>query len=234
MRRLVLPPALDLLRGEARCVRRPVDLVPLALGVAAGWWAYVPIHELLHAAGCLAAGGGVTRLEIAPLYGGALLARIFPFVVAGGDYAGRLSGFATGGSDLVYLATVLAPFFLTLFPGVWALRRAARAGRALLFGAAAPFALGPFLSLTGDAYEIGAIVVTKFPPWSAPALRELLRGDDLFLRIGALAGQSGVSPWWGLILAAALGVLWAFATYAAGGWLAGRLGQRALGPASEV
>ena len=147
-------PFLDLVRGEMRCVERPRDLAWLALGLAAGWWLYVPVHELLHALACLAAGGEVTRLEIDPLYGGGLLARWIPWVVAGGEYAGRLSGFDTGGSDLVYLATDLGPFVLTLFPGVWALRRAARAGRPLLFGAALPFALAPLLSLTGDAYEI--------------------------------------------------------------------------------
>ena len=168
MTQLFLRPALDLLRGEARCVRRPVDLAALALGLVAGWFVYVPLHELLHAAGCAATGGTVSRLEIAPLYGGSLLARLFPWVVSGGDYAGRLSGFDTGGSDLVYLATDLAPFLLTLFPGVWALRRAARAGRGLLFGLAAPFALAPFLSLTGDAYEIGSILATRVPPWTAP------------------------------------------------------------------
>ena len=228
MRDLFLRPALDLLRGEARCVRRPVDLLALALGLVVGWFVYVPLHELLHAAGCAAAGGTVSRLEIAPLYGGPLLARLFPWVVSGGDYAGRLSGFDTGGSDLVYLVTDLAPFVLTLLPGVWALRRAARAGRGLLFGLAAPFALAPFLSLTGDAYEIGSILVTWIPPWATPAARELLRGDDLFLRIGALTAQSGPLSWLGLALATALGVLWAFATYAVGGWLARRLGQGAI------
>ena len=43
------------------------------------------LHELLHAAACLAAGGEVTRLEIAPQYGGGLMARVFPFVVSGGE-----------------------------------------------------------------------------------------------------------------------------------------------------
>ena len=63
-------PFLDLVRGEMRCVARPRDLAWLALGLAAGWWLYVPVHELLHALACLAAGGEVTRLEIDPLYGG--------------------------------------------------------------------------------------------------------------------------------------------------------------------
>ena len=129
------------------------------------------MHELLHAAACRASGGEVTRLEIDRLYGGALLARVFPFVVPASEYAGRLSGFNTRGSDLIYLATDLGPFLLTLFPGVWALRRAAAARSAALFGAALPFALAPFLSLTGDAYEIGSILATRLPPWAAPAVR---------------------------------------------------------------
>jgi hypothetical protein len=223
-------PVADLLRGEGRCLVRPLDLGWLLAGLAVGWWVYVPLHELLHAAGCAAAGGAVTRLDVDPLYGGALLARLFPFVVAGGEYAGRLSGFDTGGSDLVYLVTDLAPFVLTLWPGVWALRlaaRSARSGRAALFGAAAPFAFAPFLSLTGDAYEIGSILVTRLPPWSAPAASELLRGDDL-LKVGArLAGspEGLAAVWLGAALAAAVGVAWAFATYRAGAEVASRLGQ---------
>lgn len=224
-------PLLDLLRGEARSVRRPRDLLALGLGLAVGWWIYVPAHELLHALACLAAGGEVSRLEIDPLYGGALLARAIPWVIAGSDYAGRLSGFDTGGSDLVYLATDLGPFVLALLPGAWALRAAARLRWPVAFGAALPFALGPFLSLTGDAYEIGSILLTRVPPWTAEAARELLRGDDLLLRAGAVADAGGPAAWIGLVLAALLGALWAFATYALAGWLAARLGQRPLAAA---
>jgi len=82
----------DAFHGLDRCLDRGARGLAFALlGLAVGWWIYVPIHELLHAAACLLAGGEVTRLEIAPQYGGALLARIFPFVVSGGEYAGRLS-----------------------------------------------------------------------------------------------------------------------------------------------
>lgn len=223
-------PFLDLLRGEARCVGRARDLLLLGGGLVVGWWIYVPVHELLHALACMAAGGEVSRLEIAPLYGGALLERGIPWVAAGDEYAGRLSGFDTGGSDLVYLATDLGPFVLVLFPGVWALRRAARAGRPELFGLALPFALAPLLSLTGDAYEIGSIVLTRVPPWAGEAARELLRGDDLF-RVGEAVAAAGTGvAWAGFALAALLGTLWAFATYALGGWLAARLGERPLPP----
>lgn len=226
----------DLLHGLDHCLDHPrhggIRGLALALaGLAAGWWLYVPIHELLHAAGCLIAGGSVTRLEIAPLYGGALLQWIFPFVVAGGDYAGRLSGFDTGGSDLVYLATDLGPFVLPFFPGVWWLRKAGRAGRPVQLGLSLPFALAPFLSLPGDAYEIGSILVTRLPPWVE--VRGILRGDDLFRQVEALVALPD-APWGGLVLAALVGVFWAFLTCAAGGAIARALGEGPVPPRSAV
>jgi hypothetical protein len=225
-------PFLDLLRAQARAIGRPRDLVLTLAGLAAGWWLYVPVHELLHAAGCLLAGGEVTRLEIDPLYGGALLARLVPFVVAGGDYAGRLSGFDTGGSDWVYLATDLAPFVLTVFPGVWLLRLAGRRRATFLFAAAVPFALAPLLSLTGDAYEIGSLVVTEMAPWRAQVYRPLVT-DDLLLQAATLArGESELPPgglaWAGVVSAGVLGALWAFATYGLASLVAAAFGQRPL------
>ncbi len=223
-------PFTDVLNGLDRCLDRGArGLLLTALGLLAGWWIYVPLHELLHAAACRAAGGGVTRLEIDRVYGGALLARAFPFVVPASQYAGRLSGFETHGSDLIYLATDLGPFLLTLFPGVWALRKAAASRWEILFGAALPFALAPFLSLGGDAYEIGSILATRLPPWAAPATRSLLRGDDLGKKIGELAGVPG-APWGGALLAVLLGTIWAFLTYALAGALARALGQGAIRP----
>jgi hypothetical protein len=206
-----------LLRGE-RPHRR---LALVAGGALAGWWLYVPAHELLHAAACLLAGGSVSRLEIAPEYGGHLLARIVPFVVAGGQYAGRLAGFDTGGSDWRYLATDFGPFVLTLFPGVWLLRRSARRERPIAWGLALPLALAPLLSLTGDAYEIGSIVVTNLPPWSEDAL---LRGDDALRVLRAAIGPRSIA---GFVLAAVLGAAWSLATYALGSWIAARLGEGA-------
>lgn len=217
-------PVTDLLRGQGRVLRRGRDLAWLLGGLLAGWWVYVPLHELLHAFGCLAAGGAVSRLEIDGIYGGALLARVFPWVVAGSEYAGRLSGFDTRGSDAIYLVTDLLPFVLTL-PGVWALRRAARAGRPVLFGAAAPFALAPLLSLTGDAYEIGSILVTRLAPWASAAT--VLRGDDVsvvFARVAAAPSP----PWSGFALALFAGALWAWSTYALGGAVARAFGEPSL------
>src|SRR6185503_3402963 len=218
-------PVRDLLRGQGRTLGRRRDLAWLLAGVFAGWWVYVPVHELLHALACVAAGGGVTRLEVAPLYGGALLARLFPWVVAGGEYAGRLSGFDTRGSDAIYLATDLAPFLLTLFPGVWALRRAARARRPALFGAAVPLALAPFVSLGGDAYEIGSILVTRLPPWSNAAA--LLRGDDVGL-VAARVADAAVPPWGGFATALLVAVAWAWATYWLGAAVARALAEPAI------
>jgi len=230
--RAVLLPLTDAWRGLERCLERGALAVAWAgAGLLAGWWVYVPAHELLHAAACQATGGEVRRLEIAPLYGGAVLARLLPFVAAGGEYAGRLSGFDTRGSDLVYLATDLGPYLLTLAPGVWWLRRAARARRAFAFGASLPVALAPFLSLTGDAYEIGSILVTRLPPWTGLAARQLLRGDDLWLRLGAIAAAAERPLWplWlGALLAAAAGLAWALLTYGAGAGLAALAGQPAL------
>jgi hypothetical protein len=83
--------------------------------------------------------------------------------------------------------------------------RAAASRRAFAFGASLPFAMAPFLSLTGDAYEIGSILVRD----------PVLRGDDVFKMAAALHRTPG-APWAGFALAALLGVVWAFLTWWAG------------------
>jgi len=231
--RVVLPsflrPASDAYRGLDRLLDGGVAaLGKIFLGLAIGWWLYVPIHELLHAGACVAAGGKIERLEIDGMYGGALLAKIFPFVVSGSEYAGRLSGFDTGGSDLIYLATDFGPFLLTLFPGVWLLRRAVERRRAFLFGLSLPLALAPFLSLTGDAYEIGSILTTRLGPWADAASSALLRGDDAIKKFSELRAAGREAPWAGFGLAIALGFCWAEATLALGALTARKLGQRAI------
>lgn len=227
--RLIAAPVRDLTIGLERTLDgRFSRFLVVAIGLLVGWWIYVPLHELLHAAGCVVGGGTVSRLEIDPIYGGGLLARFLPFVFAGGHYAGRLSGFDTHGSDLVYLGTDLAPFFLTFFPGVWLMRWAARRRRALLFGAALPFALAPFLSLTGDAYEMGSILVTRLPSWSGAAWVKELRGDDLLIIASRVLSHPSSIAFEGLILGVAVGVAWAFLWYAGAAWLAGRMGERFL------
>jgi hypothetical protein len=220
-------PARDLLAGlDLALAGRAAALLAVFAGLAVGWWLYVPTHELLHVAGCVATGGTVERLDLDPMYGASLLRRIFPFVHPGSEYAGRLSGFDTRGSDWIYLATDLAPFVLALFPGYWALRRAARRGSGFLFGASLPFAFSPWLSLTGDAYEIGSLAAVQLPRWEP--LRGLLLGDDVFLRYRALAEVAGPAPWGGFALAIAVGVAWALATSALASWLATRLGEPPL------
>jgi hypothetical protein len=222
---LALPFTL-LLRGMDRLLADAgrTALAWLLLGVAVSWWVYVPLHELFHAWGCQLAGGTVTRLEIDGLYGAAWLARLFPYVTAGSDYAGRLSGFDTDGSDLVYVATVFAPYLLTLLVGVPAFLFTQRRRCAICLGATIPWAYTPFLSLAGDYYELGAIVVSRIAaPWHPEApLR--WRGDDLFQLIDNLGrgpGGLGSADAWGIAAACLLGGAAAFLTFLVGYWLTG-------------
>lgn len=219
---------LDVWNGlERSLVPGPVALAWVFVGLMVGWWIYVPFHELLHAAGCWLTGGSVTRLEIARVYGGDLYALIFPFVEPGGEYAGRLSGFDTFGNDLIYLATDFSPFLLTIFPGIYLLRRSVASGSAFYYGFWLSFALAPFMSLTGDAYEIGSIVVTQLSPWQDHS--QLLRSDDLLLWMDTYLGQSGI-PWGGAVLGATIGLLWAVATYSLGSFLSSALGYGPIPP----
>ena len=56
--RAVLLPLTDAWRGLERCLERGALAVAWAgAGLLAGWWVYVPAHELLHAAACQATGG---------------------------------------------------------------------------------------------------------------------------------------------------------------------------------
>ena len=226
--RLFLQPFQDILNGLERCLEPGVrGLIATFAALLATWWVYVPIHELLHAFGCELGGGRVWRLEIDPLYGGALLARWFPFVEPGGEYAGRLAGFDTGGSTSVHLLTTGLPFVLTVFPGVWLLRWGARHASGIAYGAGLVPATAPILSLTGDAYEIGSLVATSIAPWAREPARTALIGDDVMVVAPALSG-GGALLWIGFALAAALGVAWAFLTYGAGAAVARHLGQPAL------
>jgi hypothetical protein len=189
-------------------------LLPLAASVVVAWWITVPVHELLHAAGCTLAGGSVSELTIQRLYGGALLARLFDFVVAGGDYAGQLKGFDTGGNDVVYLITVAFPYLLTIFFGVSVLRIAARSGSALLHGVGMVQTAVPIASFGGDYYEMGSIVITRiFGMSPGSEYAELIRGDDIFLvmaRVRDAAVPHGTPlVWAGLVV----GILFMVFTY---------------------
>jgi multidrug transporter EmrE-like cation transporter len=181
--------------------------LPLVVILIAGWFVTVPIHELLHVAGCLISGGDVMELTIQPMYGGTLLSRVFSFVSPGGDYAGQLKGFDTGGNDVCYFITVLFPFLLTIFFGFSLLSLAARSGYPLWHGIGVVHTILPIASITGDYYEMGSIVMTRilgYLPGSDQA--ELFRGDDLplvFSRVWEAAPPYGTLI---VISAALLGV----------------------------
>jgi len=219
---------------DAQVASAPHPWRQLAIVILAGavaWWVYVPIHELLHALGCIITGGRVAELQIAPRYGGELLARVFPFVVGRGDYAGRLSSFDTKDSDWIYLATDAMPYVLTVLVGVPLLKACAHAGRPTLLGPAFVLALAPFYSLTGDYYEMGSIITTRvlgvvrgtgLPPFRSDDVIQLV--SDVFTRPSqfGIAGGSGMAGAM-LVIAVglAIGAVLAFATYAAGATLWG-------------
>lgn len=133
-------------------------------------------------------GGDVRELQIQPLYGGHLLAKILPFVTSGGEYAGRLTQFDTHGSDITYLATDLAPFLLSLLGAFPLLAIARRRRSAVLFGPGVVLATAPLASLTGDLYESGSIVVSatvgSLPFGGAAGNPEAIRHDDLLALLG--------------------------------------------------
>ena len=200
-----------------------VGLLKAGLAFIASWFVYVPVHELLHAFGCLWTGGTVTRLEIAPEYGAALLSQVFPFVVAGSEYAGQLTGFDTHGNDGIYLSAVLAPFVLTVLIGVPLLLRAARPmaderWRPWLLGAALPVAFAPIVSLVGDYYEAGSIMVSRVVQGVAPQWPlERWRSDDVFRLVPTLAdGGASVGDWFGVAASFVVGGALALVTYHAG------------------
>jgi hypothetical protein len=234
MRRALLLPFDHCMAAFARALPESpwLGLATLFIGCTVAWWIYVPLHELAHAFGCLATGGSVTRLEIDARYGAALLQQLFPFVAVGSDYAGQLTGFDTGGSDWVYLATDAAPFLLTVVVGVPLLVRLARRGRAsagssFALGAALPVALAPFTNLPGDYYEMGSIVVTRAMAFVDPGFPlERWRSDDFFSLAGRLANDRlGPGDVAGLSASGLVGLVLALATYHAGAGVAA-LGER--------
>lgn len=207
--------------------------LPLAMtALVVSWWLYVPLHELLHAWGCLLAGGTVDRLEIAAVYGGEWVARWVPFVVPASDYAGRLSGFDTHGSDAIYLATVLAPYALTLMPGLPLLHASIRSGHPVTFGLALPLAYAPLMSLTGDYYEVGSIIASRLAsPWRPEALARW-RSDDLpklLETLGQATEPMQAADGLGITTGFLLGLLAAWATYGAGCALARHLARHRAG-----
>ncbi len=192
--KIITAPGRSFLRlYETTLNRKPATptLLWLALGMALGWWLYVPIHELLHAGGCYLGGGTVSELEIKTIYGGGFLKTIFPFVTSGGAYAGRLTGFDTKGSDLCYLLTVFLPFILTL-PALMLMEKSCRLKSAFFFGFLLPAFMAPVISLSGDFLELGGIFLYQIWPDATPTTR-LLISDDLFRLFGEISrNQNGL------------------------------------------
>ncbi len=193
-----------------------------------GWWALVPLHEALHVFGCVATGGSVTQLEISPLFGGTLFARVFPWISSQTEYAGRLSGFQPAG-DLSYLMTVLAPLVLLCVVGSPLARLAVERQRPVLLGIALAAALQPLAALTGDCYEAASIIVTRLARFGGVDWAFRLRGDDL-AKVAAQAAAAPSPLAWVLFAGGCIGgLIIAIATLVAGGGIA----PRSARPASE-
>lgn len=186
IRFILIYPFEDFLSALEASLKRPsaLNLALMLISLIVSWWVYVPVHELAHAYGCMLGGGSISRLEISPLYGADLLKDILPFVSSGSEYAGQLTGFDTGGSDLTYLLTVFSPFLLTIFIGVPLLKSAAYSSplsASVKLGTAVPMAFAPFISFSGDYYEMGSIIVTRAAGFFSPGFDlARLRSDDVF------------------------------------------------------
>jgi hypothetical protein len=115
---------------------------------------------------------------------------------------------------------VLAPYLLTLFPGVPALLLCARrTGLAATagFGASLPWGLAPALSLSGDYYEAGSMLASRAGVIFADMDEfgvATWRSDDLFRLVADLSGRGaldGVNSA-GIAAGLVLGVVLAVAT----------------------
>ncbi|MGD9765593.1 MAG: hypothetical protein AB7V27_17995 [Candidatus Binatia bacterium] len=224
------------LSGPAVLPRAALMLAALLLS----WWVYVPVHELLHVLGCVLGGGTVTRLELDSIYGAAWLQRVFPFVSVGSDYAGQLTGFDTGGSDLTYLLTDWLPFALTIAIGVPLLRFTVRMRpglrQAALVGIAIPIAWAPLSCLPGDFYEMGSIAVSRVSAWVLPhADLQRWRSDDVFRKAQQLMATDGeIGDIAGVGASLAVGAILALLTYAGGVWWSKVVYGVARSPAGRV
>jgi len=201
-------------------------ILALMLSALAGWWLYVPIHELLHAAGCIWSGGEVTRLELSPEYGAYFLQQWFPWVAVGSDYAGQLTGFDTRQHDGIYLATILLPYVLTIFPGMWLFYRAllsdwSHLSAWIVTGFSLAMVLAPFISIFGDMYEAASILMSRGVSSLQPALElDRWRSDDFFLLVQQLWPDRLWSDAFGLLGSLLLSIILSWSIYHAGALLA--------------
>ena len=99
-----------------------------------------------------------------------------------------------------------------------------------MLGASIPMAFAPFVSLPGDYYEMGSILVSRaVSAWGFPL--ERWRSDDLVKLVGALAPDARVSDAVGIGSSLLVGVVLAFATYWAGVMVAAGVARRRRRPA---
>ena len=229
----------NLLQDFMARLGHPVAILWMMLGLLLGWWLYVPIHELLHVAGVVLPGGEVSELQLSPIYAADLLARIFPFIVSGSDYAGQLTGFDTRGSDWIYQSCVLMPYLITVFPGFWlwqiTLSRPGAPGILRTMAAGALFVLvaAPVISLTGDYYESGSIIASQLLAETFDTDLDAWRSDDLFLLISEWPEPMAMTDRIGIAVSAVLSVLLAFLTLLLGSLLGRWLQRFGASPAEE-
>ncbi len=225
IKNILATPFEDFLSALESCIAKfslPVLLIIIVCFIST-WWVYVPLHELGHAFGCMLGGGIVTELQISPKYGAEFLKEIFPFVTVGSEYAGQLTGFDTKGSDMIYLLTVFFPFLLTIFIGVPLLRSAAGSKpiwAAVKLGIAIPVAFAPFISFSGDYYELGSIIVSRIANAISPTIGALRwRSDDVFKLAGELffSGNAyGFIDIIGMLISFIVGIVLIYITYMLG------------------
>ncbi|MFA9407791.1 MAG: hypothetical protein ACERKJ_03030 [Candidatus Dadabacteria bacterium] len=215
----------DFFSGLESCLSKVsyFNLLIMILSFIVSWWVYVPLHELGHAFGCILGGGTVSELQISPMYGAAFLKEIFPFVSVGSEYAGQLTGFDTKGSDLIYLLTDFFPFLLTIFIGIPLLRSASGSrplSAAIKLGFGLPIAFAPFISFSGDYYEMGSIIVSRIGNFLYTTSQfTIWRSDDVFKLAGEIffsTNPYGLIDILGVILSFILGIILIYATYLLG------------------
>jgi len=223
--KIIALPFEDFFSGLEKCLGKSpyINLLIMLICFGLTWWIYVPVHELFHAFGCMLSGGTVTELQISPEYGAAFLRKVFPYVTVGSDYAGQLTGFDTKGNDLIYLLTDFFPFLLTIFIGVPILRSARKSAplsAAIKLGIGLPIAFAPFISFSGDYYEMGSIIVSGIADSISSSSQYIIwRSDDVFKLAGELffSGEPySAIDIAGVIVSFILGFVLIYATYMIG------------------
>ena len=177
----------------------------------ASWWLYVPIHELMHVAGCIIMGGEVNELAIDPMYGGKLLSNIFPFVVSESDYAGQLTDFTTP-NKYAYFIVDMFPYLLSL-PAVLLIKLATKHRHIWLFSLGFLLMFVPLTQMFGDFYEATSLGVGELMSMINPELNpQLIVSDDMFKLLASLNENSTTSSlvYFCVILSFILGIVLAW------------------------